>query len=85
MAHFRDVFLQETNMKCKNSKRLSATSKFKNVDKIGRLVREYSECSSIQGLHFLTKENVNICGKIFWLLVVTIMLFLSVYGSHEGF
>jgi hypothetical protein len=74
--------VKKINMK--NLKR-KAPKKTKNVDNIGRLFTEYSEYSTIQGVHFLSKNNVHIFGKIFWLLVVTTMLFLSAYGSHQGY
>ena len=49
------------------------------------LVQDYSEDSTIQGLVYIFKKEQTLCGKIFWILVVSLMLILGIYWSVSAY
>ena len=49
------------------------------------VIRDYSEYSSIQGLIYIFQSNQTIIGKLFWVLVVVLMLMLGAYWSADAY
>ena len=49
------------------------------------IVQDYSEYSTIQGVIYIFQKQQTACGKIFWSLVVFLMLALGTYWSFKAF
>ena len=49
------------------------------------VIRDYSEYSSIQGLIYIFQSNQTMIGKLFWILVVVLMLMLGAYWSVNAY
>lgn len=50
-----------------------------------RIVKDYSEYSTIQGVIYLFQSGQTQCGKLFWSLVVLAMLILGTYWSGTAY
>jgi hypothetical protein len=48
---------------------------------VGTLLNDYLDHSTIQGVDYIFNSKEKLGGKIFWMVVVSVLLFLSVYGS----
>ena len=55
----------------------------KELKQISNVVKDYSEYSSIQGLIYIFQSNQTIVGRLFWILVVILMLMLGSYWSVD--
>ena len=69
-------------------KRMSSSSRADSQSSglLGRfliMVRDYSEYSSIQGIIYIFQSGQSIMGRIFWILVVLVMLSLSAHMSWQ--
>ena len=49
------------------------------------IVQEYSEYSTVQGVVYIFQRHQTVCGKIFWTLVVFLMILLSIYWSSKAY
>jgi hypothetical protein len=47
------------------------------------MVRSYSEYSTIQGIIYIFQSGQSIAGRIFWIFVVILMLYLSAHMSWQ--
>ena len=47
------------------------------------MVRSYSEYSTIQGIIYIFQSGQSMAGRIFWIFVVILMLYLSVHMSWQ--
>ena len=54
-------------------------------DKIVCLITDFSNRCTIQGVADMSNEKISLAGKIFWALVVSVMLYLSCYGSVQAY
>ena len=65
------------------------TRKRKSTDTISKesygIVQEYSEYSTVQGVVYILQRHQTVFGKIFWMLVVFLMILLSIYWSAEAY
>ena len=57
----------------------------KELKQISNVVKDYSEYSSIQGLIYIFQSNQTIVGRLFWILVVILMLMLGSYWSVDAY
>ena len=53
--------------------------------KIYKIIQEYSEHSTIQGLLYIFQTNQSQVGRIFWSLVIFAVIFLGAYWSVEAY
>ena len=49
------------------------------------VIRDYSEYSSVQGLLYIFQSHQTTVGKVFWILVVVLMLSLGAYWSIDAY
>ena len=49
------------------------------------IIQEYSEYSTIQGIVYIFQRSQTTFGKIFWNIVVVLMLILGTYWSVEAY
>ena len=49
------------------------------------IVKDYSEYSSVQGVIYIFQANQTIIGRVFWILVVVLMLMLGTYWSVDAY
>jgi hypothetical protein len=50
-----------------------------------KIIKDYSEYSTIQGILYIFQENQSIFGKIFWIAVVLLMLLLGTFWSVSAY
>jgi len=50
-----------------------------------RIVKDYSEYSSVQGVIYIFQANQTLLGRMFWILVVVLMLMLGSYWSVDAY
>jgi hypothetical protein len=73
---YRQVFTKDKNSS------LFARSYF---DEGKRFMTFSPEYSSIQGVIYIFQTNQTLCGRLFWILVVTLMLMLGSYWSADAY
>ena len=49
------------------------------------IIKDYSDYAAIQGLNYIFFANQTLFGRIFWIIVVTMMLCLGVYWSITAY
>ena len=49
------------------------------------IIKDYSDYAAIQGLNYIFFTNQTLFGRIFWIIVVTMMLCLGVYWSITAY
>ena len=55
------------------------------VKKLLDTIRSYSEYSTIQGIIYIFQSNQSLAGKIFWIFIVSLFLYLGVIFSQSAF
>ena len=50
-----------------------------------KIVKDYSEYSSVQGVIYIFQANQTLLGRMFWILVVVLMLMLGSYWSVAAY
>jgi Amiloride-sensitive sodium channel len=56
-----------------------------NFDEEKHFTTFSTEYSSIQGVIYISQANQSPCGRLFWILVVTLMLMLGLYWSADAY
>jgi hypothetical protein len=77
------INIRECNRDCSFER---TSHKNRNVGKeTYNIVQEYSEYSTIQGILYIFKSGQTTFGKIFWTVVVVLMLMLGTYWSIDAY
>ena len=50
-----------------------------------KIIKDYSEYSTIQGIIYIFQDNQSTIGKLFWIAVVLLMLMLGTFWSVSAY